>query len=41
MTYKKRKVQLITSMRDRAPYCLIPRNHPAYRCFPGLPIIPA
>jgi len=32
--------QIINSMRG-GRYCLIPHKHPAYRVYPGLPVIPA
>src|SRR3990167_3006017 len=39
---KKTRIQIIYSMKDRAPYCLIPSKHPAMRTSNWrLPILPA
>jgi len=35
------KTQIIYSMQDHAPYCLIPPNHAAIDMRQDLPIIPA
>ncbi len=34
-------IHVYSSMELSARFCMIPQNHPAYRCFEHLPIIPA
>ena len=34
-------IRVYSSMELSARFCMIPQNHPAYRCFEHLPIIPA